>query len=60
MSEEKKPLKHNRTALLECHKARNFSYQGFDLTIQALITLGVYSFDQLCYTNLFMTAYSAI
>lgn len=32
-------------ALLERHKARNFSYKGFDLTAQSLSTPRTYSFD---------------
>lgn len=32
-------------ALLERHKARNFSYQGFDLTAQSIRTPRTYSFD---------------
>ncbi|MBE9399774.1 prepilin-type N-terminal cleavage/methylation domain-containing protein [Acinetobacter albensis] len=32
-------------ALLERHKARNFSYKGFDLTTQSLSTPRTYSFE---------------
>ena len=32
-------------ALLERHKARNFSYKGFDLTAQSISTPRTYSFD---------------
>lgn len=31
--------------LLERHKARNFSYQNFDLTLQNIVTPKTYSFD---------------